>query len=141
MTVIEIANKALTALVIKGTVTALAVVGECEISVEKPVPLPCCFNNKSKQDTELLNCCIKKDDDTSKSGIVASHFKLQLAPKYTTLPKPMARRAQAARACGNGFVRHSDTTVMAAADVHMLRKYFIDGCHCETRFPFSREWD
>lgn len=141
MTVIEIANKALTALVIKGTITAPAVVGEREISVEKPVPLPRCFDNKSKQATELLNCCIKKEDDRSKSGIVASHFKLQIAPKYTTLSKPMARQAQTARACGNGFVRYSDTTVMAATDVCMLRKYVIDGCHCETLFPFSREWD
>ena len=129
MTVIEIANKALTAFVIKGTITALAVVGECEIPVEKPVPLPCCFDSKSKQDTELLNCCIKKEDDTSKSGIVASHFKFQIAPKYTTLSKPMARQARAVRAWGNGFVRYSETTVMAATDVRKLRKYFTDGCH------------
>jgi len=42
---------------------------------------------------------------------------------------------------GNGFVKYSDTTVTAAIDIHMLRKYFIDGCHCETLFPVSREWD
>jgi len=93
VTVTEIENKALTPLVIKGTITALAGVGECEISVQKPVPLPRCFDNKSKQDTELLNCCRKNEDNTSKSGVVASHFKLQITPKYTTHFRPTPRQA------------------------------------------------
>lgn len=80
-----IADKARTALVIKRTITALAVVGECEIPVEKSVPLPCCFDNKSKQDTKLLNCCIEKEDDTSKSDIIVRQFTFQIAPpKYHT---------------------------------------------------------
>lgn len=142
MAVTEIANKALTALVTRGTITALAVVGEREITAEKPVPLRHCFGNKSKQDTELLHCCIKKEDDTSKSGIAVSHFKIQIAPKYTRLSKITTRQAPVVKTCGSdGFMRCSDTTEIAAADVLGLRKYFIDGCHCETVFPFLREWD
>lgn len=102
MAVTETANKALAALVSKGIITAPAAVGECEISVEKPVPPPRCFASESKQDPELPNCCTKKEDDTSKSHIVVGHFKLQTAPKYTTLLKPMSRQAAAVRARGSG---------------------------------------
>lgn len=53
MAVTETANKALAALVSKGIITAAAAVGECEISVEKPVPPPRCFASESKRDPEL----------------------------------------------------------------------------------------
>lgn len=100
--VTETANKALTTLVSKGAITAPVAVAECEISVERPVPLPPFFDSESKDDTELPFCCTKKEDGTSKSDIVVGHSKLQRAPKYTTLPKPMSRQAAAARARGNG---------------------------------------
>lgn len=63
---------------------------------------PRCFDRESKRDTELPKCCTKEEGDTSQSDIAVGHFKLQTAPKYATLPKPMSGQAAAGRACGSG---------------------------------------
>lgn len=118
MAVTETANKAPTALVSKGAITAPAAVGECEISVESPVPLPHGSDSKTQQDTELPNCCRQKEEDKSKLDVVVGHFKLQTAPAYPTLVKLMSRQAAAVSApCGNG-ARGTQTPQQWLPQVH-----------------------